>query len=99
MAPLTCGDYSLDTTSNIARRNKMNTSASTPIADTKQRVRDHAFDTATSTGTLDNTVILHNGDMLYRMGDELKGIYLVNAVATVQSTLAADLLRPRRCEA
>ena len=29
----------------------------------------------------DNATILHSGDTLYRMGDELKGIYLINAGA------------------
>lgn len=27
----------------------------------------------------ENSTILHSGDILYRMGDELKGIYLINA--------------------
>lgn len=59
----------------------MNTSVFTPTADDKQRVRTHAVDTRAPVVTQDNTVILHNGDTLYRMGDELKGIYLVNAGA------------------
>ena len=58
------------------------TLAATQTTNTVQRpVKDPSGSARFGTKPQDNATILHSGDTLYRMGDELKGIYLINAGA------------------
>ncbi len=43
--------------------------------------KDHTGNARFGAKPQENATILHSGDTLYRMGDELKGIYLINAGA------------------
>jgi CRP/FNR family transcriptional regulator len=63
----------------------MNTFIPQRTADGNQPTGKNIASSGPLTGVQENTTILHNGDTLYRMGDVLKGIYLVNA-GTVKSS-------------
>lgn len=63
------------------RVTRMRLAAVQPTTRNRHAHRQHSANTRFGTRPRESSVILHGGDTLYRMGDELKGIYLINVGA------------------